>query len=182
MRQQTHPRLLVRQARLRDMSPDDRLALAASWVDWTQANHSRAPYAINHQTWESVEYRAIVGYLIQAAAEQPADFARAFEPIFGPELTNPLTTLAEGALSNLVRNGIGDDWEIYLQWRETGYVVVGEDQRRPQDARFGVKEAIRLLDIITGGQVQAPGVANEAVLVQEMWEVEGSRPSFGPGG
>jgi hypothetical protein len=150
------------------LSTPERLEIAQTWFDWVRSTGSQARYQL-HDDKRDIG-KAMIGYLIQAAAENPEHFARAFEPIFGSELTNPLTLIGEGALINLEGNGISDDWEIFLQWREEGYVVVGEDMRQPQDARFGVKEAIRLLDTITGGQARAPGNANEDALVQAMYE------------
>lgn len=145
-----------------------RLEIAQTWFDWVNNMGSKARYQFRDGDCDMG--KAIVGYLIQACTENPGGFARAFEPIFGTELINPLTLCGEGALINLESNGISDDWEIFLQWREDGYVVVGENLRQPQDARFRAKEAIRLLDTITGGQAQAPGIANEAALVQAMYE------------
>lgn len=71
---------------------------------------------------------------------------------------------------NLVNNGVHDDWEIFLQWRDSGYVVVPESQRQPPDARLGYGQAVRLLDTITGGIRAAPGLANDEALVQAMYE------------
>lgn len=150
------------------LTEPERFEIACTWFDWVRSTGCKAKYPLHNDNRDDGRY--LVGYLIQASAENPEHFARAFEPILGSDLTNPLTLIGEGALINLEGNGIGDDWEIYLQWREEGYVVVGEDLRQPQDARFRAKEAIRLLDIITGGQACAPGSANEFALVQAMYE------------
>lgn len=154
------------------MTAKERLEMAQTWLDWVKEQHAYAKYESHRYDWHTDEDRSILGYLVQASAEQPEAFARAFAPILGSDPTNPLTAAGADELSNLKNNGIGDDWEIFLQWRETGYVVVPENLRQPQDARFRVNEAIRLLDIITGGQVRAPGQADTGVLLQHMYETE----------
>lgn len=152
------------------MGTAERLKIAQTWFDWVQDMGGNAQYQFRSD--RNDEFKAIMGYFVQSCAENPEDFTRAFEPLLGPDHLNPLTRSGEETLSNLIANGIGDDWEIFLQWRDSGYVVVGMDQRQPQDARLGVREAIRLLDIISGGQARAPGIANEAAWVQSMYETE----------
>lgn len=148
------------------------LELAQTWLDWAREHAIDATYDIDPSDWLKDKDVEIMGYLIQASAEQPAEFARVFAPILGSDQTNPLTNIGEGTLLNLVRNGVCDDWEIYLQWREEGYVVVNESDREPQDARFGFSQAKRLLDTLTGGPSMAPGTADVEALLQNMYETD----------
>jgi hypothetical protein len=170
----------------------DAIANAESWIAWIEKHAGAAadPRRLGGHTpasaaqpWE----RAIFGLLAQASAENPEGFAAAFAPIFGPERLNPLVGDSVDALWNVIGNGIADDWEIFLQWRNEGYVVVPEGLRREQDARFRKSQAFRLLGILTGGSRPAPGDADEAALLQDRFESEphalhGSRPRRVPRG
>lgn len=149
----------------------EELARAQTWLDWARRHAPRLQYerAYLHLRGNDL---GLLGYFIQACSEQPAEFARVFAPLLGAERTHPLTLAGEGTLLNLVRNGVGDDWEIFLQWTDQGYVVVAEEQRRPQDTRLREAEARRLLDTLTGGLREAPGLADEAELVQSFYEIE----------
>lgn len=146
------------------------LVHAQSWVDWANQNAMQPRFELPKDA--HFQSGAILGLLIQASAENPSEFARAFEPLFGPKAPNPLTATGHGALDSLLRNGVGDDWEIYLQWRESGYAVVPESQRQPQDARFRESQALRLLYLLTGGSRPAPGLADEAALIQDLHQSE----------
>lgn len=152
-----------------NLSPQE---LGQTWIDWAREHALDANYDVDPSDWLEGKGVALIGFLIQASAEQPEEFSRAFSPILGFDKINPLTNIGEGTLLNLVRNGVCDDWEIYLQWREEGYVVVHEVDRLPQDARFGFSQAHRLLDTITGGQTMAPGSADVGALIQNMYESE----------
>lgn len=144
--------------------------LAMSWITWARRIAPGRSYDLRDPPGDRDV--VLLGLFIQASAEQPVEFARIHAAVLGPERTHPLTSVGEGALVNLLRNGVGDDWEIYLQWTDLGYVVVNEDLRQPQDARIRPVQARRLLDTITGGLRAAPGLADEGELVQSFYELE----------
>lgn len=163
--------------RCSEMNSADRTALSAaqSWIDWAR---TASCGNVSYECIESGPSLLALGHMLQAACERPQEFAQAFAPVLGPAQTNPLTRGGEGALLNLVSNGIFDDLEIFLQWRDGGYVVVREQERQPEDTRFRFNEARRLLDTLTGGQRHAPGEADEAALVQSMFEAEPGRAAY----
>lgn len=105
-----------------------------------------------------------LGALIQFAAEENAEFNRTFAAVVGhPRRSadvNPFTVEGLAFIESLYRNGVRDDWEIFLAWREEGYVVVGEDARLPQDVRFGFRAAVDWLERRLGGFRPAPGEAD----------------------
>jgi hypothetical protein len=113
----------------------------------------------------------LLDYFIQASAESPEEFARIFRHALGPDILNPLSPAGSGALHSLVANACYDDWELFLAWREEGYIVVPENQRQPSDARFGPEQALRLLDIVCGGRRAPPGEAIEERWVQAFHEL-----------
>lgn len=152
--------------------------LALTWLEWARVHAPRRRYELidaERGPWHPDDL-VLLGLYVQACAEQPAEFARIHAGVLGEDRTHPLTAVGEGALLNLVRNGVCDDWEVFLQWTERGYLVVNESQRRPQDARMHHAEARRVLDTITGGLRRAPGLADEGELIQSFYELEPFQP------
>lgn len=152
----------------------DALANAESWAAWIERNAQNDvdPRGASHHTPPQDWERAVFGLLAQASAENPDGFATAFADVFGSAQSNPLTAIVCDSFWNLIRNGISDDWELFLQWREEGYFVVPENLRKDADAAFREKEAYRMLGLLTCGSRPAPGLANEGRLIQEMFKQE----------
>lgn len=148
--------------------------MAQSWMDWARSHSKSADYSMEASQWLHGQDLQLLGMFIQASAEKPDEFERIFSSVLQDGAPNPLTASGAGTLMNLVRNGVFDDWEIYLQWREEGYAVVPEGMRKPQDAPLTAEVATRLLLMITGGQRMAPGEADEGALLQSMYEMEPS--------
>lgn len=155
----------------------DRLQAAQSWIDWASG---LSPYVSSYGPRHGPEYPLseqdilLMGYFIQACAEKPDDFVRMFGPILWDASVNPLTSNTADQISNIIGNGVNDDWCIYAQWREQGYVVVNESESRAEDFPLTMNPefTMRLLDNIAGGLRTAPGDADEAALVQAMFELQ----------
>lgn len=154
----------------------DDLATAQTWLHWRD-QQSQAPDSAQergHWTSLSAGHQLLLARLVQACAEQPREMQRRMGDVvpwaISSEGINPLRGAAFDALKNVVSNGVGDDWELFLQWTDTGYRVVAEDQRQLQDARLGAQQVLRLVDIVTGGLRAAPGLADLDALVQDMYE------------
>lgn len=161
---------------------EDCAANEKGWIDWACGQIARLdPSAAASPHWKRFREelagdsrtcgrRGTMGALIQAAAENPEGFALAFGPVLArsgekPEAPNPLTWAGLSWLDNLCVNGLFDDWELFLQWRDEGYRVVGEGERRDQDQPLGPRQALRLLGDLTCGSRPAPGEADVDALL-----------------
>ena len=143
---------------------------ARSWIDWLRENAADVSFA-HWDSWDrGDESRLHLGMLIQSCAESPAEFQRTFASLCGEQTPNPLTPEGFDLLTNLVSNGIMDDWDIFLQWRDDGYRVVGESERKNQDARFRSNESLRVFGLLCGNLRPAPGLADVGALLQGMYE------------
>lgn len=92
------------------------------------------------------------GLLLQWACEDNAGFSATFGPIaWGEECLCPFHSDGLSFISNVVRNGILDDWEIYAKWTDAGYVVVLELESSDADRRFGYEWAPDWLHRRVGG-------------------------------
>lgn len=138
-----------------------------TWIDWVEKLAGEELYDRGRL---GVKEANLLDYAIQAAMENPADFERIFASALGPGKINPLCPGPAGGLSSLVRNGVYDDWELWLQWSTEGYRVVTESQKGGADQPFKEGQALRVLDLIAGGRRAAPGNANSEVWVQDMFE------------
>lgn len=144
---------------------------AASWVSWAMS--LGAPFELARFSQKDLD---LLGRFTQAAMERPEDFERALRPALGAGKVNPMTPEGAGVLESLVRNGVGDDWELFLQWRPQGYVVVHEGDQTEADQRMRESQALRLMDLITGGVRRAPGLADEAAWIQRSFEAPWRKP------
>ena len=54
----------------------------------------------------------------------------------------------EKVIRFLVNDDIMDDGQLFLQWCDTGYVVVPFTLGGAQDAQLGANEAYRILDLV----------------------------------
>ncbi|HEY6437466.1 MAG TPA: hypothetical protein VIY47_12820, partial [Ignavibacteriaceae bacterium] len=115
------------------------------------------------------QYVPIFGALIQLACENPKEFHRFFAPLINDKAIHPFTVEGFSFIVNLYSTGVMDDWEIFLQWRDEGYVVVNESERRDQDQRFNWKVALGILEREVGGFRVAPGETPTDDLVCSMY-------------
>lgn len=142
-------------------------ASESTWLDWAQELSGVDIYGRDRLGAGEAK---LLDYVIQAAMENPGDFERVFASALGPGKINPLCPGPAGALLSLVRNGVYDDWELWLQWSAEGYRVVTESQKGGADQPFKEGQALRVLDLIAGGRRAAPGNANSEVWVQDLCE------------
>jgi hypothetical protein len=159
----------------------DERAYAKGWIDLALSlarDNMRAPIGSNAADWgpDAVESLAsdlqrclgadrpdrlaALGALIQLGFEDNDEFNRLVARILPGRRVNPACAAGLGDIAHLYRNGIMDDWEIFLAWTDEGYVLVNETERRPQDARFDFDVAPGFADRMCRGMRSAPGEAD----------------------
>lgn len=106
----------------------------------------------------------ILGAMIQLGMEDPEEFNRMFGPVLF-EKFHPCKLSGLVFIGHALGNGVQDDWEIFLQWRDEGYVLVNEDERRDQDARFREEVASSIMPRACRGIRMAPGESD----VDALW-------------